>query len=99
MSTRLTEDQILAADAIFSVEAMKNLVRHVAREQRPLLETFCLALAFHVVLFPVIWCIGWALPWPKSPVIRTVIEIDLQAWFKHGKPGKLTDIRDPELNK
>ena len=99
MSSRLPKDKALAVDAIFSAEAMKNLIRHVAIEQVPLMEAFCLALAFHVVLFPVIWFMGWALPWPKSPVITTVIEIDLEKWFKEGKPERVFDIRDPVLNK
>ena len=99
MITRLSEEKALAADALFSASALRNLLVIVAKEQIPLVEAFCLALALHVVLFPTLWFLGWALPWPKSPVITTVIEIDLQEWLHHGKPGKVIDIRDPALNK
>jgi hypothetical protein len=100
VSIRLSEEKKLAADALFSMKAFKLSVGLWFREQIPLAETFCLALAFHVAFFPVIWCAGWALPWPKSPVITTVIEIDLQAWRhnRRTKPGKVIYIREPERN-
>jgi hypothetical protein len=68
-------------------------------DQEPLLEAFCVAASLHVLLFPVLWAAGWMLPWPKSPVSVTVIEIDLQKWLKEGKPGKIIHVRPPELNR
>jgi len=69
------------------------------REQIPLAEAFFVALSIHVVAFPVIWCLGWALPWPKSAVITTIIEYDLTDWAK-GKhtPKRVFEFRDPKLN-
>jgi hypothetical protein len=65
-------------------------------EQVPLMEAFLVAVSFHVILLPVVWFAGWALPWPKSPVVTTVIEWDLQNWPP--KPKKIFDYRDPKLN-
>ena len=69
------------------------------KDQKVLFEAFLIALSLHVVMFPVLWFLGWALPWPKPPVITTIIEYDLQEWLKTGSPKKITDYRDPELNK
>ena len=64
----------------------------------PLVEAVLVAVSIHiVVLLPGLWFIGWALPWPKSPVITTIIEYDLENWPP--KPKKIIDFRDPELNK
>jgi hypothetical protein len=62
-----------------------------------LFEAFCVAVSLHVVMLPVLWFAGWALPWPKSPIITTIIEYDLSKWPP--KPKKILDVRDPELNK
>ncbi|MFX4941270.1 hypothetical protein ABTC18_20180, partial [Acinetobacter baumannii] len=56
------------------------------------------ALSFHVIMFPVLWVVGWALPWPKPPVVTTILEYDLTQWVKNGKPKKIFEFRDPELN-
>jgi hypothetical protein len=78
-----------------------RIVRLVV-ENIPLAEAFLVALSLHVVMLPVIWSVGWALPWPKPPVVTTIIEYDLENW-KNGafppKPKKIFDINDPELNK
>ncbi len=66
-------------------------------EQVPLLEAFLVALSLHVVMLPILWVAGWALPWPKSPVITTIIEWDLETWPP--KPRKIFEFRDPKLNK
>jgi hypothetical protein len=68
-------------------------------EQIPLIECFFVALSLHVVMLPLIWFMGWALPWPKSPVITTIIEYDLGDFPNMAKPKKVFDVRDPELNK
>lgn len=67
-------------------------------DQEPLMEAFCIAASLHVLLFPVLWAAGWILPFPKSPVSVTIIEIDLQHWMKEHKP-KVIHVRPPELNK
>ena len=67
-------------------------------EQKILLDAFLIALSFHVIMFPVLWFIGWALPWPKAPVITTIIEYDLTQWLKSGKPKKIFEFRDPKFN-
>ena len=69
------------------------------REQIPLFEAVMVALMLHVLMLPVLWVIGWALPWPKSPVITTIIEYDLGNWPNVAKPKKIFDVHDPELNK
>jgi hypothetical protein len=68
-------------------------------DSKVLFEAVLVALSFHVIMFPVVWFVGWALPWPKSPVITTVIEYDLQKWLKSGKPRRIIEFRNPELNK
>jgi hypothetical protein len=69
------------------------------KDQKILFEAFLVALSLHVMMFPVLWFIGWVLPWPKPPVITTVIEYDLQEWVKTGQPKKITEFRNPDLNK
>ncbi|MBX9877711.1 MAG: hypothetical protein K2Y22_04570 [Candidatus Obscuribacterales bacterium] len=76
-----------------------GLARSWVVDQIPLIEAFWVAASLHVLFFPVIWASGWMLPWPKSPVDVTIIEIDLQQWMKDGKPGKVIHVRPPELNK
>ena len=67
-------------------------------EQRTLFEAFWVAVSIHIIMFPVMWFMGWALPWPKPPVVTTVIEYDLQTWLKSGKAKKVFEYRDPALN-
>lgn len=78
---------------------LAGLTRTWVVDQIPLIEAFWVAASLHVLFFPVIWAAGWMLPWPKSPVDVTIIEIDLQQWMKDGKPGKVIHVRPPELNK
>ena len=35
---------------------------------------------------------GWLLPWPKTPDVTTVIEINLENWPNEARPEKVTDI-------
>jgi len=68
-------------------------------EQNILFEAFWVAVTFHVLLFPLIWFIGWALPWPKSPSITTVIEIDLTNWPKEARPKHIEELYNYDLKK
>jgi hypothetical protein len=78
-------------------KSLKETVVKVLIEQVPLFEAFLVALSLHVVMLPILWIVGWALPWPKPPVITTIIEWDLQNWPP--KPKRIFDYRDPKLNK
>lgn len=78
-------------------KSLNETVVHFITETIPLFEAFLVALSLHVVALPVLWMIGWALPWPKPPVITTIIEWDLQTWPPKAK--KVFDFRDPKLNK
>lgn len=69
------------------------------RDQLPLVDCFFVALSVHVILLPVMWILGWALPWPKPPVITTIVEYDLRFWPKVAKPKKVFELVDPDLNK
>ena len=61
-------------------------------EQHILMEAFLVAVTFHVLLFPLIWFVGWALPWPKPPIITTVIDINLENWPDHATPERIQEI-------
>jgi hypothetical protein len=63
-----------------------------------LFEAFLLAVSLHILLLPVVWVIGWALPWPKSPIITTIIEYDLGNWPNVAKPKRIFEFRDPKRN-
>lgn len=76
-----------------------KMVADWAKEQLPLVDCFLVAVSVHVILFPVIWIMGWALPWPKPPVVTTIVEYDLRNWPKVAKPNKVFEIIDPDLNK
>ena len=77
--------------------SVKSKILSWVGEAVPLVEAVLVAVSIHVVMLPVLWFIGWALPWPKPPVITTIIEYDLGNWPP--KPEKIIDFRDPELNK
>jgi len=69
------------------------------KEQAPLFEAFWVAVTFHVLLFPLIYFVGWALPWPKPPGITTVIEINLEHWPHHASPTKIEELYDYDKSK
>jgi len=69
------------------------------RDQIPLVDCLLVALSLHVILLPIMWILGWALPWPKPPVITTIVEYDLRCWPKVAKPKKVYELIDPDLNK
>lgn len=80
----------------------KDLVNKIVawiKEQTALLEAFWVAISFHVLLFPLIWFIGWALPWPKPPVITTVIEINIENWPNEAVPEKIEELYQTEMSK
>lgn len=74
------------------LQRLRGRVRLFFADYAPLFEASCVAVSAHILAFPLIWFIGWALPWPKSPVITTVIEIDLSNWPEEAVPKKITDI-------
>jgi len=78
---------------------LSNRLWRCLLDQVPLLEAFLIAVSIHVLLFPVVWLMGWMLPWPKTPVITTVVEYDLRNWPNEAKQKKWQDVRDPNLNK
>ncbi len=66
-------------------------------ENSKLLAQACLvAISLQIALFPILWFIGWALPWPKSPIITTIIEYELDN--SNFKPKDIYKYRDPKLN-
>lgn len=69
------------------------------REQSTLIEAFCVAVSFHVLLFPLIWFAGWALPWPKPPSITTVIEINLEHWPEDARPERIEELYNAGMAK
>lgn len=79
-------------------DTLKGLLREWLLDHVSLMEAFLIAVSIHVALFPVMWIAGWALPWPKSPVITTIIEYDLGNWPNVPQPKKIIEIRDPKYN-
>jgi hypothetical protein len=67
-------------------------------EQKMLGEAFLVAVSIHVLLFPVMFIIGWVLPWPRTPIITTIVEFDLRNWPFEAKQKKLLDVADPKRN-
>jgi hypothetical protein len=68
-------------------------------DQRVLIEAFWVAVTFHVLIFPLVWFVGWALPWPKPPMITTVIEINLENWPNEARPTKIEEIYNYEKSR
>lgn len=92
------EDQDFAPQTT-PVEEMTEKMSDWFKEQIPMAEALAVAVTFHVLGFPLMWFIGWALPWPGSPVIITVIEINLENWPKEAIPEKVTDIYKSKMHK
>jgi hypothetical protein len=61
-------------------------------EQSTLIDAFWVAVTFHILLFPLIWFAGWALPWPRSPVITTVVELNLENWPREARAGRVQEL-------
>lgn len=87
----------------YKSEPLKTrLIRRIkewVKEQAPLGEAFCVAMTFHVLLFPIIWFAGWALPWPRGPSYTTVIEINLENWPEDARPERIEEIYTNALKK
>ena len=66
------------------------------QDKGTLIEALCLAASLHVLAFPLIWFMGWALPLPKSPVYTTVIEINLENW-PESRPMRIMQLYNQEL--
>jgi hypothetical protein len=79
----------------------KATIDHCIKEYGTLFQAFCVALSLHVAFLPVMWIAGWALPWPRVPIITTIMEYDLRGWTdgRMPKPKRIFDIMDPDLNK
>lgn len=87
--------RIPQADLEFIVfRALKDKALHYWREYQMLYQAFWVALALHVVFFPVIWIAGWALPWPRVPIITTIVEYDLRGWPDIAKPKKIYELME-----
>ena len=69
------------------------------KEHWLLFECFWVAISLHIALFPVLWVAGWALPWPKAPIITTVIEYELDKSTLNFKPKGVIDYTDPKANR
>lgn len=83
--------------ALPSVAEVKEKAVSWLMEQIPLAEALCIAGTVHVLAFPLIWFIGWALPWPKPPVYTTVIEINLENWPEDARPERIMQLYNQEL--
>jgi hypothetical protein len=79
-------------------QKLTRRVRQFMVEYVPLFEAMAVAVSAHILAFPLIWFIGWALPWPKSPEIVTVIEIDLTNWPNEAVPKSITDIYKSQMH-
>lgn len=79
------------------VDVLRRRISAWWLEYMPLFEAASVAVSAHILAFPLIWFIGWALPWPKSPEIMTVIEFDLSNWPEQGAvPRSITDIYESQ---
>ena len=77
---------------VFLFSDLKRKIIAWLGDQVELFEAFFVAVTFHVLLFPVLWFAGWALPWPKGPDITTVIEINLEHWPAEARPERIEEI-------
>lgn len=64
-------------------------------ENKTLFQACLVAISLQVALFPILWFIGWALPWPKTPVFTTIIEYELDK-FQTFKPKNVLKVRNSE---
>lgn len=80
------------------IKLLRQKLIEKATDYKLLVQCFLVALSLHVILLPVLWVIGWALPWPKNPVITTIIEYELDNSSLTLKPKHVIDFHDPKLN-
>jgi hypothetical protein len=81
------------------INFFRQKIIEAAKEHCLLFECILVAISLHIALIPILWVGSWALPWPKSPVITTIIEYELDKTTLRYKPKWLTDYRDPQLNR
>jgi hypothetical protein len=62
-----------------------------------LFQACLVAISLQIILFPILWLIGWVLPWPRPPVFTTIIEYELDKYQRY-KPKDVSTIKDPKLN-
>lgn len=78
-----------------------NYCQHKSQElildYQSLFQACLVAISLQVALFPILWLIGWILPWPKPPIFTTIIEYELDN-SKQFKPKHVLEFRDPKLN-
>ena len=74
------------------LQIVRRKVRGWTLEYLPLFEAGVVAISAHILAFPIIWFLGWAMPWPKGPEITTTIEFDLTNWPEEAVPTEITDI-------
>ena len=67
-------------------------------EHKVLLEALLVAISLQIAFIPVLWFIGWALPWPKPPLFTTIIEYELDSSQATFKPKHVYEYRDPKFN-
>jgi len=67
-------------------------------DYKGLLESILVAVSLQIALLPILWFIGWALPWPKPPIFTTIIEYELDSAQSMFKPKDVVKYRDPKLN-
>ena len=67
-------------------------------DNKQLLEAVLVAISLQIALLPILWFIGWALPWPKPPIFTTIIEYELDNSQPGFKPKDIYEYRDPKLN-
>ncbi|MBX9568229.1 MAG: hypothetical protein K2X77_05000 [Candidatus Obscuribacterales bacterium] len=87
------------AQKVSLTKVLKERINSWLSEQSALFEATCVALSAHILAFPIIWFMGWALPWPKAPEIVTIIEINLEHWPLEAVPEKVTDIWKTHIKK
>ncbi len=82
-----------------------NLVKHWQEriksrllDYKTLFQACLVAISLQVILLPILWLIGWALPWPKPPIFTTIIEYDLDTSQLGFKPKAVYEYKDPKLN-
>jgi hypothetical protein len=80
------------------INFLRQKIVEQIKEHWLLFECLLVALSLHIVFIPVVWSLGWALPWPQPPIFTTIIEYELDQATLNYKPRGVTNYRDPKLN-
>lgn len=78
---------------------LKDRTKQWMSEQSILLEAFWVAVTCHFLFFPMLWTIGWLFPWPKPPVVTTIVEINLENWPESASTESVVDIVKERMHK